>query len=79
MTRVHRLEHVHGFRTTNLADDDSVRAHAESVSNQLSDTNLALSLDVRWTGLEPNRVPLLELELSSIFDRDDPLLTWNVR
>jgi hypothetical protein len=38
VTRVHRLQHVEGLADANLADDDSVGAHAKRIPNELPKT-----------------------------------------
>src|SRR5438309_5174121 len=44
---VHRLQHVKGFTAAALANNDSVRPHAQGVDHQLPDPNPALAMDVR--------------------------------
>ena len=73
MARVHRLEHVKRLRAADLADDDPVGAHPQRVAHELPDRYLALALDVLGTRLEPKHVALVQLELSRILDRDDPI------
>ena len=79
VTGVHRLEHVHRLRASDLADDDAVGPHAQRVPDELADAHLALALDVRRAGLEADDVPLLEPELGRVLDRDDPLATRHER
>ena len=72
MTGVHRLQHVQGLATPDLADDNAV-GPSQRVPYQVANTGLALALDVggrlsSWT------VVLLQLELDRVFDRDDPLV-----
>ena len=46
------LEHVEHLRAADLADDDAVGAHAEGVSDQLAQRDLAPALHVGWARLE---------------------------
>ena len=71
---VHRLEHVERLGAADLADDDPVGPHAERVADQVADADLALALDVRRARLERDDVPLLQLQLGRVLDRDDPLV-----
>ena len=70
---VHRLQHVERLAGANLADDDPVGPHAQRVLDQVALGDLALALDVRRAGFQPDDVLLLELELGRILDRDDAL------
>ena len=76
---VHRLEHVERRGVADLADDDAVGAHAQRVADQVADLDLALALDVRRAGLEPQHVLLVELELGGVLDRDDALVLGDER
>ena len=73
VTRVHRLEHVERLGAADLADDDAVGPHAQRVAHEVADRDLALALDVLRARLEPHDVPLLELQLGRVLDRDDPV------
>ena len=73
VARVHRLEHVERLGAADLADDDPVGPHAQRVADELADRDLALALDVLRARLEPQHVPLVELELGRVLDRDDPV------
>src|SRR2546430_15114778 len=77
MTGVHRLQHVESFAAATFADDDPVRAHAQRVAHEVADLDRALALNVRRTRLEPDDVPLPELQLGRVFDRYDPLIRRN--
>ena len=56
-----------------LADDDPVGPHAQRVAHQVALGDLALALDVRRPGLQPDDVRLLQLQLGGVLDGDDPL------
>ena len=73
VARVHRLEHVERLGAANLADDDPVGPHPERVPDEIADRDLPLALDVLRPRLEPEHVPLVELELGRVLDRDDPV------
>jgi hypothetical protein len=68
------LEHVQCFPSSYLTDHDAVGAHAEGVSHQVSDGDLALPLDVGRPGLQPDDVRLLKSQLRGVLDRDDALV-----
>ena len=74
MARVHRLEHVERLGAANLADDDPVGAHTQRVAHEIADRDVALALDVRRARLEPEHVPLVELQLGRVLDRHDALV-----
>jgi hypothetical protein len=74
VARVHRLEHVQRFATADLADHDAVGTHAERVSHQVADVDLAAALDVRRARLQRHDVVLAQLELCRVFDRHDALV-----
>ena len=74
VARVHRLQHVERLGAANLADDDAVGPHAQGVADEVADRDFALALDVRRARLEPEHVPLVELQLGGVLDRDDPLV-----
>ena len=65
--------------TADLADDDAVGPHAQRVSDELADADLALALDVRRARLERDHVLLLELKLGRVLDRHDALVAGNER
>ncbi len=70
---VHGLEHVEGLAAADLADDDSVRPHAQCVSQEVPLRDLALALDVWRAGLQPHDVLTEKLELGGILDGDHAL------
>ena len=77
VTGVHRLEHVERLGASDLADDDPVGPHAQGVAHEVADRDLTLSFDVLRPRLEAHYVLLLELELRSVLDRDDPVAAGN--
>ena len=79
VARVHRLEHVERLGAADLADDDPIGPHAQRVPDEVADRDLAFALDVLRAGLEADHVPLGELELGRVLDRDDPVAVGNCR
>src|SRR5580700_8260528 len=73
MARVHRLKHVERLGSAALADDDSIGAHTQSVTEEVADADLARSLDVWRSRLETHDVRLIEEQFGRVFDRDDSL------
>ena len=73
----HRLQHVEDFGAADLADDDSVGAHPQTILDQVALRDLALALEVGRPGLEPNDVRLLERQFGGILDGDDALVLGN--
>jgi len=63
VARVHRLEHVECFSASHFTHDDSVRAHSQSVSHQLSLGDLVCSFRRDGPGLKRHHVILLQLQL----------------
>ena len=59
MAGVHGLEHVDCLAATGLADDDAVRAHAESVDYELPDGDFPAALRVRRPLFHANDMVLL--------------------
>ena len=52
VSRIHGLEHVEGLTAADLTHDDAIRSHPERVANQISDRDLAATLDGRRSGLQ---------------------------
>ena len=75
----HRLQHVEDFCAADLADDDSVRAHAQTVLDQVALRDLAAAFKIRRPRLEPHDVGLLQGKLGRILDRNDSLVLGNER
>src|SRR5207247_8755966 len=77
VTGVHGLEHRKGLTTTDLTDDDALRAHTEGVLHEIHDRDLAFAFDVRRAGLQADHVILHQAELRGVLDRDDPFVLSN--
>ena len=74
---VHRLKHFEGFRAPALADDDTVRPHAQGGAKQMPLADSASLVQARRASFKLYYVPLLQLQFSRVFDGDDALLFRN--
>jgi hypothetical protein len=63
MACVHGLEKVHRFFTAHLAQHNSIRAHAQSIYDQLPLQDFASPFDVGRTAFQPDYMLLLQLQL----------------
>ena len=77
MAGVHCLQHRERLATTDLTDDDALRAHTKGVLHEVHDRDRALALDVRGARLQANDVVLHETELGGVLDGDDALVLGN--
>ena len=73
VARIHRLEHVERLWAADLADDDPVGSHTQSVAHEIANRDLSHSLDVLRPSLQAKDVCLLQLELRCVLDRDNAL------
>ena len=73
MSGIHRLKHIESFAAAALTDHDTVRAHTQTVANEIADGNFASALDVGRTRFKTDDMLLMELKLGGIFDGDDTL------
>ena len=76
---VHCLQHVEGLCTADLAHDDSIRPHAQTVTHEIPDGDFASSFCVGGPRLESDEVRKVKAELHRIFDGDDPFGATDVR
>ena len=74
MAGVHRLEHVERFFAADLAHDDAIGPHAESVDHQLACAHRTFAFDVGRTCFEPDDVTLAQLQLGRVLDGHDALV-----
>ena len=74
---VHGLQHVDGFASAALADQDSVGAHSQRIANQVANGDFAATFHVGWARLERDDVLLLELQLGGILDGYNALALAN--
>ena len=58
---IHGLQQVEGLGSAHLADDDTLRPHAQAVAHEVAHGDLTLAFEVRRTGLQPNGMGLLQL------------------
>ena len=77
MAGVHRLQHVERFLTSALAENHTVRAHAQRVLDQVALPDLAMPFHVGGTRLHPSDVRLLQLQFGGVLDRDQALVLRN--
>ena len=59
MARVHGLQHVEGFFSAHLADDDAVWPHSQTVNHELTLADRAFAFDVWRAGLQAYHMLLL--------------------
>ena len=78
MTGVHGLQHVEGFLAADLADDNAVGAHTQTVDDELALADGAFAFDVGSASFEAHDVLLFELKFGGVFDGDDALDVGNV-
>jgi hypothetical protein len=48
MARIHCLQEVESFGTTDLANDDAFRSHSQTVADQITHRDLPLTFEIRW-------------------------------
>ena len=77
MARVHRLQHVERFDTTNLTDNDSIRSHAQTVADQISLRKFSNAFAVGGTRFQPGNMPVLQDQFGRVFNRDHSLIIGN--
>src|SRR6266576_1497463 len=78
MARIHGLQHIESFLPAYFSHDDSVRTHPQTVDNQLSCLNSALSFRIGRTAFQSHNVSLLQLQFCRILDRDNALLRGDI-
>jgi len=79
MACIHGLQHVKRFAATTLPNHNSVRAHTKRVLDEVSNRDLATTLDVGRSGLHAQHVVLMELEFLGVLDGDNTFITRNER
>ncbi len=67
-----------GLGAAHLADDDTLRSHAQAVAYQAAHRDFSLAFDVRWTGLQAHDVRLLKLQLGGVLAGDDALVLIDI-
>src|SRR5437870_3609729 len=68
---IHRLQHVQGFPTAHLANDDPIGAHAERRSEKRTHVDGSGPFDARSTRFERDHVGLRKAELRGVLDGHD--------
>ena len=72
---IHRLQHVQSRSVTHLADDDPVRSHPQRRPDQIPDTDLQVSFQIRVPRFQTDDVLCVRNpQFRRILDRDDPFL-----
>ena len=79
MPGVHGLQHIQSFFASNLADDDAIRAHTQTINYQLTLLDRALAFDIRRPGFQPHHVLLFQLKFGSVLHRYDAFAIGNGR
>jgi hypothetical protein len=78
MASVHRLQEIEGFRAAHLADDNSLRAHAQAVSHEIAHRDRPAPLEIRRPRLKPHHMRLLQLQFRCILAGNYPLVGIDV-
>src|SRR6266498_4281235 len=78
MARVHRLQHIQRLTAATFTHDDTVWAHTQGITNQISNGYYASSIGVGDLCFHTQDMILLKLQLSRIFDCDDPFFLSNI-
>jgi len=73
VARRHGLQHVQRLAAAHLAHDEPIGPHAQGVTHEIADSDLAGALQARAARLEPRHVRAVDAQLGGILDRDDPL------
>src|SRR5260370_29501294 len=73
----HGLQHVEDLGAADLADDDAVGAHPETVLDQVALRDFAAAFEIGWARLEPHDMRLLQRQLGRILDSDDTFVFGN--
>ena len=75
----HRLQHVEDLGAADLADDDSVGAHPQTVLDQVALRDFAAAFEIGRARLEPHDVRLLQRQFGRILDGNDTFVFGNER
>ena len=78
MPRIHGLQHVKGFRAATLTHNNPVRAHTQSVFQQVALENLSRALDTGRACFHPADMGLLQLQFSGILNGDQAFMPGDV-
>src|ERR1035437_4141426 len=70
---IHGLQHVERLFPSNLAEDDSIGAHAKRIDDEFALADGAFAFEVGRPALEARDVFLFDLEFGGVFDGDDAL------
>lgn len=73
VTGVQGGQQVDHLGAPDLADHDSVRSHAQGLTDQVAHGDRTDALDVRGSGDQAHHMGMWRRELGGVFDADDPL------
>ena len=74
VTRVHRLQHIQGFRSAAFADHDALRTHAQCVANQFTNRHLRTAVSAGFLGFQRNHMVLRQFQFGRVLNGHDPLI-----
>ncbi|MNZ48618.1 hypothetical protein D3C78_663660 [compost metagenome] len=74
VTSIHRRQHIKHFNTTNLAQQNTIRAHAQGVANQLAGFDFAMALGIRRAGFQAHHMRVVQLQFSDILNAHQPFM-----
>src|SRR6202035_2606116 len=74
----HRLEQIERLVAANLAYDDALRPHAQTVAHEIAHRDLALTFEIRRPSFQTYDVGLLKLQLGGVFASDDALVRIDI-
>lgn len=78
VTGIHRLQHVQGFSTTTLANDDPIRTHTQAVLDQVTNGHGSLALNIWRPSFKSDGVGLSQSQFGGIFYRNDSFAMRNI-
>ena len=79
MPGVHRLQHVQRFAAPHFAHHDAFRPHAQRITHQIANDDLAAAVGQCRRGFHAYHVLLMQLKFGCIFDRANALILRNKR
>ena len=77
MTGIHGLQHIQALGSSDLAQNNLVRTHAEGILHELTLRDLTFPFDIRRPCLQTNYMVLTQLQFGGVFDRYDAFIVRN--
>jgi len=74
VTSVHRGQHIEHFHTTDLTEDDAVRAHPQGVADQVAGFHLAMPFGIGRAGFEAHHMGMAQLQFGYVLDGDQAFM-----